>query len=302
VTNENNSAPAVTTAAGSTAPQTPSFSTRPALHRNSSSLATFQSNRPRSDSYPAAHNGQPGATNAIDSENGNNNCSDQINDIVHGGHPTPNKNNSNVNGRVDDFAQNASSDCSWIADIDIMSSLDKFPHNPYEYDCATVAVATIRELSEWKPTTDIPASAADNTHPGSVNAVTAAHMLAEQIPHASRQAARILVCACAADTDTALLVASLVTAILEGAGAALRALDGGEQQALLVFGTLPCLSRVVTLFGHRYSVTQTRRPPQALLLLAASLKTTLKTLAGEMTDRFLDGTSDPSLAYMAHML
>ena len=100
--------------------------------------------------------------------------------------------------------------------------------------------------------------------------------------------------------DTALLAASLAAAILEVADAALRilkpaghALDD-EQHTVLALGILPNISQVVTLFTHRYSVTQASRPPEALLLLAASLRTTLKAMAEETTNRFLDSGAAPS--------
>jgi hypothetical protein len=147
--------------------------------------------------------------------------------------------------------------------------------HPYEYDCATVAVATLSKLG------------LDG------QSATAADVLSDQIPHASRQAARILVCPCSADMDMALLAASLANAILDVADAALRALAlDDEQRTVLALSTLPNISQVVTLFTHRYSVTQQSRPPEALLLLAASLRTTLKAMAEETTNRFLDGGSN----------
>ncbi|KAK0648454.1 hypothetical protein B0T16DRAFT_427583 [Cercophora newfieldiana] len=155
-----------------------------------------------------------------------------------------------------------------------MDDVEEVQHSPYEDDCAIVAVATLRRISAGtSPATDV---------------------LAEQIPFACRQAARMLVCPCSTDLDTALLVASLAAAILDAADTALRALKPAghalddEQHTVLALGTLPNISQVVTLFTHRYSVTQASRPPEALLLLAASLRTTLKTLAEDTTNRFLD--------------
>ncbi|ORY60946.1 uncharacterized protein BCR38DRAFT_442977 [Pseudomassariella vexata] len=168
--------------------------------------------------------------------------------------------------------------------------VDEVRHNPYEYDCATVAVATLGKLA---------AAGLDGQQPSATTTQTtqttaAIDLLAEKIPRACRQAARILVCPCSADMDTALLAASLATAILDAADAALRTLKPAghalddEQHTVLALGTLPNISRVVTLFTHRYSVTQASRPPKALLLLASSLRTTLKALAEETTNRFLD--------------
>ncbi|CAF9928989.1 MAG: hypothetical protein HETSPECPRED_007247 [Heterodermia speciosa] len=163
-------------------------------------------------------------------------------------------------------------------------SIHEARHTPYEYDCATVAVATLRKL------------AATGLEGWSASQPTAAvDVLADLIPQACKEAARILVCPCSAEMDMALLAASLAAAILEVADAALRALkpaghspDDG-QRTVLALGTLPKISQVVTLFTHRYSVTQASRPPESLLLLAASLRTTLKAMAEETTNRFLDG-------------
>ena len=162
-------------------------------------------------------------------------------------------------------------------------------HTPYEYDCATVAVATLKTLA---------ATGLEGRSASQPNA--AADVLADQIPHACREVARILVCPCSAEMDTALLAASLAAAILEVADAALRTLkpaghapDDG-QRTVLALGTLPKISQVVTLFTHRYSVTQASRPPEALLLLAASLRTTLKAMAEETTNRFLESGAGPS--------
>lgn len=156
-------------------------------------------------------------------------------------------------------------------------------HTPYEYDCATVAVATLGKLA---------VAGLEGRSAGQPTA--AADVLADQIPHACREAARILMCPCSAETDMALLAASLAAAILEVADAALRTLkparnpsDDG-QRIVLALGTLPKISQVITLFTHRYSVTQAGRPPEALLLLAASLRTTIKAMAEETTNRFLD--------------
>jgi hypothetical protein len=163
-------------------------------------------------------------------------------------------------------------------------------HNPYEYDCATVAVATLQKLAE----TGLDSKSANSTATP-VTATAAADVLADQIPFACRQAVRILVCPCSVDMDMALLTASLAAAILEVADAALHTLKPpgtvlhDDQRTLLALGTLPTISQVVTLFTHRYSATQANRPPEALLLLAASLRTTLKAMAEEATNRYLDG-------------
>ncbi|GKT49750.1 sterol regulatory element-binding protein ECM22 [Colletotrichum spaethianum] len=166
--------------------------------------------------------------------------------------------------------------------------MEEIPHDPYEYDCAAVAVATLGKLA---------AAGLDSQQsatPQTTQAAAAADILADQIPHACRQAARILVCPCSSDMDTALLAASLAAAILDVANAALRTLKPAghaldeEQHTVLALGTIPNISRVVTLFTHRYSVTQVGRPSEALLLLAASLRTTLKSMAEETTNRFLD--------------
>jgi hypothetical protein len=161
-------------------------------------------------------------------------------------------------------------------------------HNPYEYDCATVAVATLQKLAE----TGLESRSVE-PRAISITTTAAAEILSDQIPFACRQAVRILVCPCSADIDMALLIASLAAAILEVADGALRTLKPpGEalhdEQTLLALGTLPTISQVVTLFTHRYSVTQASRPPEALLLLAATLRTTLKTMAEEATNHFLD--------------
>jgi hypothetical protein len=168
-------------------------------------------------------------------------------------------------------------------------------HTPYEYDCATVAVATLRKL----------AVAGLEGRSASQPTAAAADVLADQIPHACREAARILVCPCSAEMDMALLAASLAAAILEVADAALRTLkpaghppDDG-QRTVLALGTLSKISQVVTLFTHRYSVTQASRPPEALLLLVASLRTTLKAMAEETTNRFLDSGAGPSRVKVA---
>ena len=172
--------------------------------------------------------------------------------------------------------------------------LDEVRHNPYEYDCATVAVATLSSLAAAG--LDGQQSATTQT----TQTTAAADVLADQIPRACRQAARILVCPCSADMDTALLAASLAAAILDVADAALRTLKPAghalddEQHTVLALGTIPTISQVVTLFTHRYSVTQASRPPEALLLLAASLRTMLKAMAEETTNRFLDSGAAPS--------
>ena len=167
-------------------------------------------------------------------------------------------------------------------------------HTPYEYDCATVAVATLRKLA---------VAGLEGRSAGQPTA--AADVLADQIPQACREAARILVCPCSAEMDMALLAASLAAAILEVADAALRTLkpaghppDDG-QRTVLALDTLTKISQVVTLFTHRYSVTQANRPPEALLLLAASLRTTLKAMAEETTNRFLDSGAEPSRVKVA---
>ena len=172
--------------------------------------------------------------------------------------------------------------------------MHEVPHTPYEYDCATVAVATLTKLA-----------VAGLEGQSSSQATAAADVLADQIPHACREAARILVCPCSAEMDMALLAASLAAAILEVADAALRtfkpaghAPDDG-QRTILALSTLPKISQVVTLFTHRYSVTQASRPPEALLLLAASLRTTLKAMAEETTNRFLDNNTGSSRVEVA---
>lgn len=180
--------------------------------------------------------------------------------------------------------------------------MEDVQHSPYEYDCATVAVATLGKL------TAVAGLESQHSSPGSTQTSqtsAAVDILADQIPHACRQAARILVCPCSADMDTALLAASLAAAILDTADAALRALKPAghalddEQHTVLALGTLPNISQVVTLFSHRYSVTQASRPPEALLLLAASLRTTLKTLAEETTNRFLESGGAPARVEVA---
>jgi hypothetical protein len=124
-------------------------------------------------------------------------------------------------------------------------------HNPYEYDCATVAVATLQKLAE----TGLESRSTDPTAIP-ITATAAAEVLADQVPFACRQAVRILVCLCSADMDMALLTASLAAAILEVADAALRTLKPpgqalhDEQLTLLALGTLPTISQVVTLFTH----------------------------------------------------
>jgi hypothetical protein len=124
-------------------------------------------------------------------------------------------------------------------------------HNPYEYDCATVAVATLQKLAE----TGLESRSTDPTAIP-ITATAAAEVLADQVPFACRQAVRILVCLCSADMDMALLTASLAAAILEVADAALRTLKPpgqalhDEQLTLLALGTLPTISQVVILFTH----------------------------------------------------
>ncbi len=184
--------------------------------------------------------------------------------------------------------------------------LDEVRHNPYEYDCATVAIATLRKLAAAGLDCQSVSPTPNATATASTTQISApANVLSDQIPHACRQAARILVCPCSADMDTALLVASLAAAILEVADAALRTLKPAghalddEQHTVLALGTLPKISQVVTLFTHRYSVTQASRPPEALLLLAASLRTTLKAMAEETTNRFLDSGAVPSRVEVA---
>ncbi|KAL8789568.1 MAG: hypothetical protein Q9195_006745 [Heterodermia aff. obscurata] len=173
-------------------------------------------------------------------------------------------------------------------------SIPEFQHSPYEYDCATVAIATLRKLAVAGlegPFTSQPTAAAD--------------VLADQIPQACREATRILVCPCSAELDMALLVASLAAAILEVADAALRTFKplghppDDEQRTVMALGTLPKISQVVTLFTHRYSATQASRPPEALLLLAATLRTTLKAMAEETTNRFLEHGAAPSRVEVA---
>lgn len=159
------------------------------------------------------------------------------------------------------------------------SSLDR--HNSYEQDCSTVAVATLGKLA---------AAGLDSQ----LTAATAADVLADQIPQACRQVARILVCPCSTDMDTALLIASLALAILEVTDSALRTLKPAghalddAQHTVLALGAFPSISQVVTLFTHRYSVSQAGSPLEPLLSLAVSLRTKLKTLAEESTNRFLD--------------
>jgi hypothetical protein len=211
-------------------------------------------------------------------------------------------------------SSNASSIASRNASHGLLSSLaqpsslglDEVRHNPYEYDCATVAVATLRKLAvaglDGQSASPTPTATASAT---ATQTAAPADVLSDQIPHACRQAARILVCPCSADMDTALLVASLAAAILEVADSALRTLKPAghalddEQHTVLALGTLPKISQVVTLFTHRYSVTQASRPPEALLLLAASLRTTLKAMAEETTNRFLDSGAAPSRVEVA---
>ena len=162
-------------------------------------------------------------------------------------------------------------------------SIHEFQHSPYEYGCATVAIATLRKLA-----------VAGLEGPFASQPTAAVDVLADHIPQACREATRILVCPCSAELDMALLVASLAAAILEVADAALRTFKPSghppddEQRTVMALGTLPKISQVVTLFTHRYSATQASRPPEALLLLAASLRTTLKAMAEETTNRFLE--------------
>ncbi|EFQ33702.1 hypothetical protein CGRA01v4_01999 [Colletotrichum graminicola] len=191
--------------------------------------------------------------------------------------------------RSTDIHHNASTSIGGLISIgrefNSTPNMDEGRRNPYEYDCATVAVATLGALA---------ATGLDG------QTTAAAEVLADQIPHACRQAARILVCPCSADMDRALLAASLAAAILDVADTALRALKPpgraleDEQHTVLALGTIPNISRVVTLFTHRYSATQVGRPPEALSLLAASLRTTLKTMAEDTTNRFLEGGTTSS--------
>ncbi|OAA56175.1 Zn(2)-C6 fungal-type DNA-binding domain protein [Niveomyces insectorum RCEF 264] len=204
-------------------------------------------------------------------------------------------NNSRSNNTLQSVSMNLRSD-GLLRNPDQPSSfgVDDVQHNPYEYDCATVAVATLRKLAAtgFDGQQSAPAPPMQTT--------AAADVLADHIPYACRQAARILVCPCSTDMDTALLTASLAAAILDVADAALRTLKPAghalddEQHTVVALGALPNISQVVTLFTHRYSVTQACRPPEALLLLAASLRSTLKALAEETTNRFLDSGTAPS--------
>ena len=201
--------------------------------------------------------------------------------------PSSVSDSASSNARSNEGPQSTSMRDGPLSSVEL--GVDEARHNPYDYDCATVAVATLRKLA---------VAGLEGQSPAQTTA--AADVLADQIPHACRQAARILVCPCSADMDTALLAASLAAAILEVADAALRilkpaghALDD-EQHTVLALGILPNISQVVTLFTHRYSVTQASRPPEALLLLAASLRTTLKAMAEETTNRFLDSGAAPS--------
>lgn len=196
---------------------------------------------------------------------------------------------NNSNARINDVPQPSSiGDALFTSDTQPSMSM----HDPYEVDCATVAVATLKKLSS--------AGLEGGQSPSQNQINTARDVLADQIPHACKQAARILVCPCSADMDTALLAASLAGAILDVADAALRSFrpaghaPDAQERTVLALGTLTNISQVVTLFTHRYSATQASRPPEALKLLAASLRTTLKAMAEETTNRFFDGGSAPT--------
>lgn len=204
---------------------------------------------------------------------------------------------ASASARAGSIDRNSTRDGSFGNSIEQSSlvSIDEVRQHPYEYDCATVALATLSRLAAAGP------DGQQSGTPGTTHTVAAADVLTDQVPHACRQAARILVCPCSTDMDTALLAASLAAAILDVADAALRTLKPAgralddEQHTVLALDTLPKISQVVTLFTHRYRVNKAGRPPEALPLLAASLRTTLKTIAEEMTSRFLDKGAAPSL-------